>query len=202
MGRPGGTKKDGIKYLSDSELAAFMKATRKNKRDHFLFSLALFVGARVSEISQLRLKDVNEQSFQIFIQGKKNGASRHYTMSGKLWKKYQSWMRERAKMGHAALNPYLFITRQSLYDMPMTDQAIKNAFKKYAALAKLNGDFSVHSLRHTCAVLRVGAGCHIVKVQKWLRHKSLKSTMVYADIASPEMKKDELEAAQTFDRFL
>jgi len=123
-------------------------------------------------------------------------------MSGKLWKKYQSWMRERAKMGHAALNPYLFITRQSLYDMPMTDQAIKNAFKKYAALAKLNGDFSVHSLRHTCAVLRVGAGCHIVKVQKWLRHKSLKSTMVYADIASPEMKKDELEAAQTFDRFL
>ena len=86
--------------------------------------------------------------------------------------------------------------------MPMTDQAIKNAFKKYAALAKLNGDFSVHSLRHTTAVLRIAAGCHIVKVQKWLRHKSLSSTMIYADIASPEMKKDEFEAAQTFDRFL
>ncbi len=101
MGRPDGTKKDGIKYLSESELTALMKAVRKNKRDHFLFSLALFVGARVSEISQLRLKDVDEQSFQIFIQGKKNGASRTYTLPGQLWKKYQSWIRERRGMKYA-----------------------------------------------------------------------------------------------------
>ena len=117
--RPKGTKKDGIKYLSESELAAFMKATRKNKRDSFLFSLILFVGARVSEITQLRLIDVNEQSFQILIQAKKNGTSRHYTMSGKLWKKYRAWVRERAKMNHAAMNPYLFITRYTMHDMPI-----------------------------------------------------------------------------------
>ena len=200
--RPRGTKKDGIKYLSESELAAFMKATRTSKRDHFLFSLILFVGARVSEISQLRLKDVNEQSFQILIHGKKGGTSRHYTLSGRLWKKYQAWMRERAKMGHAAMNPYLFITKYSMHDMPMSNQAIKNAFKKYAALARLNGEFSVHSLRHTCAVIRLAEGTPVVFVQKWLRHKSINSTMIYADIASPELKRDEREAAQTFDRFL
>ena len=200
--RPKGTKKDGIKYLSESELAAFMKATRKNKRDSFLFRLMLFVGGRVSEICQIRLKDVNEGSFQIFIQAKKNGTSRHYTMSGKLWKKYRAWMREREKMEHAAMNPYLFITKYSMHDMPMTSQAIKNAFKKYAALAKLNGEFSVHSLRHTCAVVRIGEGTPVVFVQKWLRHKSINSTMIYVDIASPELKKDEREASQTFDRFL
>ncbi len=200
--RPKGTKKDGIKYLLESELAAFMKATKKNKRDRFLFSLTLFVGARVSEICQLKLTDVNEGSFQILIQGKKGGTSRHYTMSGKLWKKYRAWIRERATLNHADMNPYLFITRYTMHDMPMTEQTIKNAFKKYAALARLNGDFSVHSLRHTCAVMRIAAGCHIVKVQKWLRHKSLKSTMIYADIASPEIKKDEREAVQTFDKFL
>lgn len=200
--RPKGTKKDGIKYLSESELAAFMKATRKNKRDSFLFSLMLFVGGRVSEICQIRLKDVNEGSFQIFIQAKKNGTSRHYTMSGRLWKKYKSWMRERAKMEHAALNLYLFITKYSMHDMPMTEQTVKNAFKKYAAAAGFVNEFSVHSLRHTCAVMRIAEGCHIVKVQKWLRHKSINSTMIYADIASPELKRDEREAAQTFDRFL
>lgn len=200
--RPTGTKKDGIKYLLKPECEAFMRATKKNKRDSFLFSLCLFVGARVSELTEIKLADVNEGSFQIFIQAKKNGTSRHYTMSGKLWKKYRAWMRERAKMEHAALNPYLFITPYSLHDMPMAEQTVKNAFKKYAAAAGLDSGFSVHSLRHTCAVLRIAAGCHIVKVQKWLRHKSLTSTMVYADIASPEMKKDELEAAQTFDRFL
>jgi len=82
--RPKGTKKDGIKYLLESELAAFMKAAKKNKRDSFLFSLMLFAGTRVSEICQLKLNDVNEDSFQILIQGKKGGTSRHYTMSGKL----------------------------------------------------------------------------------------------------------------------
>ena len=200
--RPTGTKKDGIKYLLKPECEAFMRATKKNKRDSFLFSLCLFVGARVSELTKIKLADVNEGSFQIFIQAKKNGTSRHYTLSGKLWKKYRAWMRERAKMEHAALNPYLFITPYSLHDMPMAEQTVKNAFKKYAALAKLSGDFSVHSLRHTCAVMRITDGTPVVYVQKWLRHKSLTSTMVYADIASPEMKRDEREAAQTFDRFL
>jgi len=200
--RPRGTKKDGIKFLTDSQCAAFMKATRNNKRDCFLFSLMLFVGGRVSEICQLKLSDVNEDSFQILIQAKKNGTSRHYTVSGKLFKKYKSWIRERAKMEHADMNPYLFITRYSLHDMPMAEQTVKNAFKKYAAAAGLGNEFSVHSLRHTCAVMRIAAGCHIVKVQKWLRHKSINSTMIYADIASPELKRDEREAAQTFDRFL
>jgi len=202
-GRPKGTKKNGaIKFLSEPELNAFMKVVRKNKRDDFLFSLMLFVGARVSELSQLRLKDVNEQSFQILIEGKKGGTTRYYTLPGQLWKKYKRWMRERKEMKYADRNPYLFITRQSLHDIPVSDQAMKNAFKKYAAAAKLDNGFSVHSLRHTCAVMRIAEGTHVVKVQKWLRHKSLTSTMVYADIASPEMKKDEREAAKTFDRFL
>lgn len=201
-GRPKGTEKCGIKFLTDSQCEAFMRAARKHKRDSFLFSLMLFVGARVSEITHLKLSDINGQSYQIFIQGKKNGASRHYTMSGRLWKKYRAWMRERAKMEHTAMNPYLFITRYSLHDAPMTEQAVKNAFKKYAAAAGLGNEFSVHSLRHTCAVMRIAEGTHVVKVQKWLRHKSLKSTMIYADIASPELKRDEREAAQTFDRFL
>jgi integrase/recombinase XerD len=200
--RPRGTKKDGIKYLSESELAAFMKATRTNKRDHFLFSLMLFVGARVSEVCQLKLSAMNEPAFQVFIQAKKNGTSRHYTMSGKLFKKYKSWIRERAKMEHADMNPYLFITRYSLHDMPMAEQTVKNAFKKYAAAAGLDKSFSVHSLRHTCAVIRIAEGTPVVFVQKWLRHKSINSTMIYADIASPELKRDELEAAQTFERFL
>ena len=200
--RPKGTEKDGIKYLLESELAAFMKATKKNKRDSFLFILCLFVGARVSELTKIKLADVNEDSFQILIQGKKGGTSRHYTMSGKLWKKYRAWIRERAKIRRADMNPCLFITKYSMHDMPMVEQTIKNAFKKYAALSRLNGDFSVHSLRHTCAVVRIAEGAPVVYVQKWLRHKSINSTMVYVDIASPEIKRDEQEAAKTFDRFL
>jgi len=191
-----------MKYLTEKQCEAFMRATRKNKRDRFLFSLMLFVGARVSEMTALKLKDVNEDSLQIFIQGKKGGTARTYTMPGKLFKKYQVWRRERAKLRYADINPFLFTSLYTMHDAPMTEQTIKNAFKKYAAAAGLDKSFSVHSLRHTCAVMRVAADCHIVKVQKWLRHKSIASTMVYVDIASPEMKKDEREAAQTFDRFL
>lgn len=193
---------NGIKYLTDSQLAAFTKSVGKNKRDSLLFSLCLFVGARVAELSQIKLTDINEESFQIFIQGKKGGTARTYTMPGKLFKKYRAWIRERAKLNHAEVNPYLFISRYTMHDAPMTEQAIKNSFKKIAATAGLDKSFSIHSLRHTCAVLRIAAGCHVIKVQKWLRHKSLSSTMVYMDISSPEMKKDELEAAQTFDKYL
>jgi site-specific recombinase XerD len=44
---------------------------------------------------------------------------------------------------------------------PMTEQAVKNAFKKYEGDAGLGNEFSVHNLRHTCAVMRIAEGCFV-----------------------------------------
>jgi len=40
-----------VKYLTEKECIAFMRAAKKSRRDSFLFGLMLFVGGRVSEMA-------------------------------------------------------------------------------------------------------------------------------------------------------
>lgn len=201
-GRPQGTGRNGqIKYLSDIQLEAFMKQVRQSKRDDFLFGLMLYVGARVAEIANLRLEDFNEESNQVVIRGVKSGNTRVYTMPGKLWKKYQRWIKERDKVEDADKNPFVFITSHGTYDSGMSRDGIQYLFKEYARKAGLEG-FSAHSLRHTTAIQRVRAGHSAVRIQKWLRQKQLTSTLKYFDLAGKELAEDENEAQQVFDKFL
>ena len=203
MARPLGTKKDGvIKYLNEDQLARFMKAIKVSKRDDFLFSIALFLGLRVGEIVKIRLKDIVHDSNQIYIKGLKNGLSRYYSLPGKLWKKYLRWMKVRNDIIDSEKNPYLFISNHGYYDLPMTEQAVKYNFKKYAEIAGLDTSFSVHCLRHSSAIIRVKAGHSAPRIQKWLRHKTIMSSMVYFDLAGPDLEKDEREALEAFENFI
>lgn len=201
-GRPEGTEKYGvIKYLSDEQLERYMKQVRQSKRDDFLFGLMLYVGARVAEVSNLKLEDFNNESNQVTIRGVKSGNTRVYTMPGKLWKKYGGWIKERDKIKDSKKNPYVFITSHSVYDAGISRDGIQYLFKQYAKKAGLEG-FSAHSLRHTTAIQRVRAGHSAVRIQKWLRQKSLTSTLRYFELAGKELAEDENEAQQVFDRFL
>ncbi len=117
------------------------------------------------------------------------------------FQKYQRWLKERSKIEDSEKNPYLFITSHSVYDEGISRDGIQWLFKKYAKQAELEG-FSAHSLRHTTAIQRVRAGHSAVRIQKWLRQKSLTSTLRYFDLAGKELQEDENEAQAVFDRFM
>jgi len=40
-----------------------------------------------------------------------------------------------------------------------------------------------HRLRHTCATQLLNAGCRVTSIQKFLGHKRLNSTMIYARLS-------------------
>jgi integrase len=48
-------------------------------------------------------------------------------------------------------------------------------------------DVVLHTFRHTCASRLVQAGVDIVRVQKWLGHKDVKTTMIYAKLAPGDL---------------
>jgi len=51
-----------------------------------------------------------------------------------------------------------------------------------------------HKLRHTCATQLLNAGCPITSIQKFLGHKKLNSTMIYARVHDQTVENDYYQA--------
>lgn len=203
VGRPKGSKKDGLKHLSEDQLDKFFSVVRQRKRlrDDLIFSLTFYFGLRVSELCNLKVEDIDSDNFGLIVRGVKSGRTRHYNdMDSKLWHKLQRWLKERRRKCHdAEKSPYLFPHRL-LYDQPMTTQNVKSLFKYYAKRAGLNASFSVHSLRHTCGIQRALAGESPIQIQKWLRHRDISSTQVYFE--EVEFKDQDQESKEILGKFL
>jgi integrase len=200
MARPTGTTKIGLKYLNESQLKQFFQAVDKShdRRDQFLFRLILFLGLRVQEAANLKIEDINFDSYQLAVKGLKNGRSRVYDLNGRLWHKLEMWLRERKRIANGR-NPFLFPSAR-YFDEPATLQSLKNHFKVYAERAGLNSDFSVHSLRHSCGILHARKGESPIAIMLWLRHRSVKSTEIYFEQVNFENQ--DKRAAEMFSNFL
>lgn len=53
-----------------------------------------------------------------------------------------------------------------------------------------------HRLRHTCATQLLNAGCRVTSIQRFLGHKELSSTMVYARAHDQTVAEDYFHAMQ------
>jgi len=66
--------------------------------------------------------------------------------------------------------------------------------KRYAGKAGLRKDVTTHVLRHTLATNLLLNGTDVTLVQKQLRHRDIKSTMIYLHITTEKQK-------ELYDRF-
>ena len=66
--------------------------------------------------------------------------------------------------------------------------------KRYAGKAGLRKDVTTHVLRHTLATNLLLNGTDVTLVQKQLRHRDIKSTMIYLHITTAKQK-------ELYDRF-
>lgn len=197
-GRPKGTSKgNGWKYLTEKQLKDFMTAVAKGKslRDYVIFSLTLYLGLRVQEIVNIELKDIDSDMMGIAIQGVKSGRCRTYPdLNEKLWKKLQRYIRTLNKR-EIYLLPSPRIEGQAL-----TTQAVKDLFKKYARTAGLSSDYSIHTLRHACAMLKAKNNESPIKIMLWLRHRSISSTQKYFE--QVVFERDAEDASRVFGNFM
>jgi len=202
MSRPVGTKKQNFAYLDETQLRRFFQAVKKarNIQHELWFDLCLYFGLRVSELTYIKLSDIRSDIYGIEIQGLKNGLKMLYRrIDPRLWRKLMRWLKERKKLRYAKDNIYLFPS-SVLYSEPVNVQTIKTAFKKYCKIAGLDDGYSVHSLRHSCGMLKAKAGHHPIDIKDWLRQKSLDSTLQYLRMI--RFEEQSTEATRVFGSYL
>lgn len=171
----------------DSELTEYNNY--KNKfviRDNALIELLFSLGLRISEISNIKLKDLDIESRTILIRGKRNSQRNLYISNDIVVDKIINWLNIRNSFSPNCDS--FFVNK---YGNKLSIYGIGNIFYKYRDLAKINPSSTPHYLRHTFATQLLENGADIRSVQEILGHSNIATTEIYTHV-SVKRKKDIL----------
>jgi len=160
--------------LSCEEVSQLFQVVTNLKHRAILMT-AYAGGLRVSEVTHLRVSDVDSQRMMLRVEQSKGRQDRYVMLSHKLlvalreyWKVYKPrhWL-------FAGQNP----------EQPLTRASVHKFFKKAKIKAGITKKVSVHGLRHSFATHLLESGVNIRKVQLLLGHRSLQTTQIYTHVA-------------------
>ena len=185
--------KSGLKLpdvLSIEEVESLLQAPDVAKppgiRDAAMLELLYAAGLRVSELTGLKLQDVNLQAGFVRVFGK--GAKERIVPIGHYAReKTESYL----TFGRGALlknhiSPFLFVARAG---KPMSRQGFWKLIKRYALQAGLNKTITPHTLRHSFASHLLEGGADLRAVQTMLGHADISTTQIYTHVARDHLKK-------------
>ena len=84
-------------FLTESEMKKFLAAARKGRhsvRDFCLMLVAYRHGLRVSELIDIRLKDLDLETGRLFVRRVKGSLSTHQLIEGDELRAVRAWLRE------------------------------------------------------------------------------------------------------------
>ncbi len=159
---------------------------RNPVRDWAILHVALDAGLRVSEICDLRMRDVilDNGSASLIVRNGKGNKKRGVKIGRALrdhLEEFVAWKEEKGESTSGRVP--LFISARS--GNALTRTAVYRIFKANAAAVGIPSRFSIHSCRHTYASLLYRASRYNIRlVQKQLGHSSIQTTQIYADVLS------------------
>ena len=166
-------------------------------RDYVILSLLYTTGIRVSELIQIRIKDLSlQEPFTLLVHGK-GQKSRYIPLMRNIIPVIQKYLIQKKYDRPEKLDEWLF---KNHMNEPFTRQGINYIVGKYSMMAReiipemIPADFSPHKMRHTAAMSLVESGVDLIYIRDLLGHVSVKTTEVYAR-ADAMHKRQAIEAA-------
>lgn len=154
-------------------------------RNRLIFEMLFATGLRVSELSNIKIKDIDFSEREIKIMGK--GSKERFVFYNKECATVlDSYMRDcRCKLLNGKDSEYLFINH--LGDK-LTDRGIRLIIDKIVKKSCIKSKVSPHTFRHTFATMLLNEGCNIKSVQELLGHSSLGTTGIYTHLTNDEVR--------------
>ena len=163
----------------------------KALRERLILELFYATGVRISELVNIRFRDIRLEEGIIHIMGK-GGKERIVMIGGKAkitLKSYEDILYKRNMTGpNKHLFPALRISKKNRkYHIAI--RTVFNIVKKYLRKVSDDEKLSPHSLRHTFATHMLNNGADLMAIKDLLGHSSLSSTQVYTHLQSDKLKK-------------
>jgi integrase/recombinase XerD len=147
----------------------------KATRDRALLELLYATGMRVTEVVNLRLEDVDWEAGLVECPGRSD-RRRRIPLSGATDALNAYIQHGRPSFVREESPDMLFLNHRG---QKLTRQGVWLILKDAAQAAGLDGDVTPHTLRHSFAKHKLGAGEDLRRVQELLGHANLSTTQVY-----------------------
>ncbi len=176
--------------LTPQEISAILDQpdihTPLGLRDRAMIEFGYATGVRVSELIQIKQKDIFFDVDFVRVFGK--GSKERVIPFGKISKKYVQMYQQtvRSKLYRVGISgDILFLSRNG---RPLTRMAYFVILKKYAQMAGISKNVSPHTLRHSFATHLLEGGADLRAVQVLLGHADISTTQIYTHLDRDYLK--------------
>lgn len=175
-------------------LAGIDRSSLVGKRDLALLTLLACHGLRAGEAATLRVQDIDFEEGSFFLRERKDGRCGRLPLSARAKEALEDYLRVRPATGHAEIfltvQPPLGPLRAGIYTV-----ARSHMRRRFGSTISHYGS---HVLRHSFAKCLLDRGARLTDLGLILGHRHLCSTLMYARIATEELR----EVADNYARLL
>ena len=164
-------------FLTQEETTCLLNAIR-NPKHKLLIRMLYSSGMRISELLNLKVRDLDLQNRHGWVRNGKRGKDRPFIIAQSLNEELKQWV--------TGKNPdqWLFT---GWNNSPYDDSSIREILKKSAKEARIIKKVRPHMLRHSFATHLLENGYALTDVQPLLGHSRLETTLVYTHLAAPKL---------------
>ncbi len=165
--------------LSRQEIEAIINSI-KNLKHKLIIALAYGSGLRVSEVINLKVKDISLEELTIHLKNAKGKKDRLTIFPESIKNDLQILIAEKSP------DDIVFISERG---GKLSERTLQKIFENRLKNAKIKKDATFHSLRHSFATHLLENGVDIRYVQELLGHQNIRTTQIYTQVTNPNIKK-------------
>lgn len=181
-------------YLSEDEVKELLQAAQEDgsdigKRNLVMLYLLYSAGLRITELTTLKLSDLNSDTGVITLLGK-GSKQRIVPLPSPIIlmvQEYKEKVHKKFIQTHGSTD-YLFPTIYAGVVKPISRQAYWNILKLLCSKTTIKRVVSPHVLRHSLATHLLKNGAHLRSLQLLLGHENLSTVQIYTHVEMSHLR--------------
>lgn len=165
-------------FLTQEEIIRFFN-TIENQKHRLMILFIYGSGFRVSEIVNLKVKDLNFVTNYGWIRNSKGGKDRRFIIPTSIKIELQQWITTQ----NLNADDWLFLGYKENH---YSDSSLRAIVEKARKDANIQKRITPHSLRHSFATHLLENGSSLIEVSQLLGHSRIETTMIYTHLINPK----------------
>jgi integrase/recombinase XerD len=177
-------ERDTLKTILRSEIGPTSAQPADQEVTLLMIKLLIVTGLRISELTNLKIRDVSTDASQMIVRGKGNKERIVFVSNAELQDAFRRYCVDRAKKG--SLKSPLFL---NAVGRRLRSQTFRKRLRVLSNRLGIAPHLTPHRFRHSAATLLIEEGTDIRMVQALLGHASLRTTEIYVRVSNTALQR-------------